>query len=193
MPRMLVILFLLGAIASCNSAPEITINKESTTPGTHLFAGDKRVELYKGSVAIGDNLNDLLEQKMGQRPIKEITVVNIVPSIDTKVCEAQTHLLGESKKLKSSIAKITISRDLPMAQSRFAREAKLENITYLSDYKTGDFGKSTGLMMKGSELLARGVIVTDAKGIIKYIQIVTNVYHLPDMDRAFNFANKLKK
>jgi thiol peroxidase len=78
-----------------------------------------------------------------------------------------------------------------MAQGRFAKEANLENITYLSDYKTGSFGDHTGLLMKGSLLLARAVIVTDAEGIVKYIHITPEVSHLPDMNKAFSVANKL--
>ena len=123
--------------------------------------------------------------------IDDVSVINIVPSIDTAICEEQTHLLGESDKLSNKVDKYVISRDLPMAQDRFAKEANLENITYLSDYKSGSFGEHTGLLMKGSLLLARAVIVTDAQGIVKYMQVTPEVSHLPNMNKAFTVANKL--
>jgi thiol peroxidase len=78
-----------------------------------------------------------------------------------------------------------------MAQRRFAAEAKLENIQYLSDYKSGGFGYASGLLMEGSELLARAVIVADKHGVVRYMQVVPDVTKMPDMDRAFTEAKKL--
>ena len=70
-----------------------------------------------------------------------VLIVSVVPSIDTKVCEEQTHYLGEEgDRLSPGIARITVSRDTPFAQTRFAEEAKLTDIRYLSDYKEGEFG-----------------------------------------------------
>jgi thiol peroxidase len=121
-----------------------------------------------------------------------VLFLSIVPSIDTRVCEAQTHYLGEEgDKLPQGIQRITISRDTPFAQKRFAREAKLMDIRYLSDYKEGAFGRATGLLMDGLKLLARSVIVVDKKGIIQSIQVVPEMTHMPDMERAFHKAVQL--
>ena len=74
-----------------------------------------------------------------------VLFLSIVPSVDTKVCEAQTHYLGEEGDvLPSTVKRIVISRDTPFAQARFSKEAKLEDVQYLSDYKEGTFGRSTG-------------------------------------------------
>jgi thiol peroxidase len=78
-----------------------------------------------------------------------------------------------------------------MAQKRFAAESGLENIQYYSDYKDAGFGKTTGLLIKGPELLTRGVLVLDQKGVIRYMQFVPKVEELPDMEKAFAFANQL--
>ena len=67
------------------------------------------------------------------------------------------------------------------------------NIEYLSDYKRGDFGRSTGLLAEGSMLLARSVILVDQKGIVRYIQVVPEMSHLPDLDKAFEKAIELTK
>ena len=137
-----------------------------------------------------ENLTDVdLSQEKGN-----VLFLSIVPSIDTKVCEAQTHYLGEEgDKLPPGIRRITISRDTPFAQKRFAREAKLTDIQYLSDYKRGDFGRSTGLLMEGFEVLARSVVLVDKNGRIRYIQVVPEMTHLPDMERAFQEAIRLLK
>ena len=78
-----------------------------------------------------------------------------------------------------------------MAQERFAREAKLENITYISDYKDASFGKKTGLLIEQSALLTRGVIVIDKAGKVAYMQFVDEITELPNMDQAIKFANNL--
>lgn len=121
-----------------------------------------------------------------------VLFLSIVPSIDTKVCEIQTHYLGEEgDKLPENVKRITISRDTPFAQSRFAREADLEDIIYLSDYKEGSFGRYTGLLIEDLMLLARSVVIVDQIGIVKYIQIVPEITNLPNMEHAFTKAKEL--
>jgi thiol peroxidase len=178
---------------SCNKADDFKINNDNISPGSKVQLGKNQVQLYSGSIKVGDNLNSFFNEFFKDKKIDKVSVINIVPSIDTPVCEGQTHSLGESGLLNSTVGKFTISSDLPMAQKRFAKEAKLENINYISDYKEGLFGKKTGLLMKGNQLLARAVLVTDAVGVIKYIQIVSNIAELPNMDKAYKFANELLK
>ena len=121
-----------------------------------------------------------------------VLLLSIVPSIDTKVCEEQTHYLGEEgDKLPPMVKRITISRDTPFAQARFGREAKLTDIQYLSDYKEGAFGRSIGLLIDSSRLLARAVILVDKQGIVQYIQVVPDTTHLPDLEKAFSKATTL--
>jgi thiol peroxidase len=123
-----------------------------------------------------------------------VLFLSIVPSIDTKVCEAQAHYLGEEgDRLPSQVSRITISRDTPFAQKRFAEEAKLTDITYLSDYKEGAFGRSTGLLVEGAMLLARSVILIDKHGVVRYVQVVPELTHMLDMETAFAKAQELAK
>ena len=42
-------------------------------------------------------------------------------------------------------------------------------------------------------LLARSVVLVDKQGIIRYIQAVPEMTHLPDMDKAFEKAMELTK
>jgi len=88
---------------------------------------------------------------------------------------------------------MTISRDTPFAQKRFAKEAKLTNLQYLSDYKEGEFGKGTGLLTEKTMLLARSIVLVDKKGTIRYIQVVPEITRLPDMEKAFQKAMELNK
>jgi len=128
------------------------------------------------------------EVKLSRERGKEL-LLSLVPSLDTPVCEVQTHYLGEEgDRLFSSVQRITISRVTPLAQKRFAEEAKLTDIRYLSDYRQGEFGKSTALLMDGLQLLARAVVLMDTHGVVRYIQVVPEIIHLPDMEAAFEKA-----
>ena len=122
----------------------------------------------------------------------KVRIISVVPSVDTPTCEAQTHQLSEKdRKLAEQVEMVTVSMDLPFAQQRFAKEAKIKNITFYSDYKSGQFGKNNGLMIDPLHLLARAVIVTDKKNIVRYIQIVPEISELPDMAAAMSAAKAL--
>jgi len=119
----------------------------------------------------------------------KVTILSVVPSLDTPTCDKQTHILSEENKGLDQTAKlVTISRDLPFAQKRFAKKANIHNILFLSDYRDAEFGKSTGLLIEESRLLARAIIVLDREGVIRYLEVVPELAQLPDMEKAFHSA-----
>ncbi len=122
----------------------------------------------------------------------KVRIINVVPSLDTPTCDAQTHeLVEKDPSLANSVELVTVSMDLPFAQARWARAAKAKNMIFLSDYKTGDFGTSTGLLIVPLHLLTRTVIVTDKDGIVRYMQVVPEISELPDMPAAMAAAKAL--
>lgn len=200
LPFLLLLLTILNGCAATTATP-MKINTGSVAPGTAVTRLGAPINLLGTPIMVGDKLpaSDLvaagtmatvdLAQAHGK-----VLILSLVPSIDTKVCEAQSHYLGEEgSRLPATIERITISRDTPFAQARFAREAKLEGIHFLSDYKEGAFGRSVGLLQDGSRLLARAVILVDGGGVVRYIQVVPELSELPDMERAFSEAEKLAK
>ena len=188
---------LLTACATNQSS--IVVETESVLPGTQVAKKGQNLPLTGTAIEIGQRLpeTELVDMKtMSAIDLNDyrgsVLFLSIVPSIDTNVCEAQTHYLGEEgDALPATIKRITISRDTPFAQARFAKEAKLEDIHYLSDYKEGAFGRSTGLLIDGPRLLARSVVLVDKQGIVRYIQVVPDITHLPDMNEAFAKAMEL--
>lgn len=123
----------------------------------------------------------------------KVTILSVVPSLDTPTCEEQTHILSEKNEgLDQTVRLITLSRDLPFAQKRFAKEAKIDNILFLSDYRDAGFGKASGLLIEENRLLARAVMVLDRTGIIRYLEIVPELSKLPDMQKVFDFARSLQ-
>jgi thiol peroxidase len=180
---------------------KIPMDPKSVDPGTTVTRGEARLQLLGSPISLGKTLpsvnlvdamtmqdTDLSKEKGA------VLFLSIVPSLDTPVCEEQTHYLGEEgEKMPKEVRRITISRDTPFAQKRFAKEAKLTNLQYLSDYKEGEFGRATGLLMDKLMLLARSVVLVDKKGIIRYIQVVPEITRLPDMEKAFQKAAELNR
>ena len=48
-------------------------------------------------------------------------------------------------------------------------------------------------MAEGLLLLARSVIIVDKEGTVRYIQVVPEMAHLPDMEKAFEKTIELAK
>lgn len=169
-------------------------------------AGDGNSVTFKGKplglagpgIKVGDQLRDVQVAK-GDLALVSITggkgrvrIINIVPSLDTTVCEQQTHYLSEKNGgLDQSVELITVSVDTPFAQGRFAKEAKINNVTFLSDFRGGDFGKTYGLLVADPHFLARTVMVVDKDNVIRYMQITPELAEMPDMDAAFQAARNL--
>ena len=122
----------------------------------------------------------------------KVTILSIVPSLDTPTCDKQTHILSEENKgLDQTATLITISRDLPFAQKRFAKNAKINNILFLSDYRGAEFGESTGLLIEESRLLTRAIIVLDREGVIRHLEVVPELTQLPELEKAFEIGRSL--
>ncbi len=200
---------LLG-LAGCLGAGHDSefLYKNLPVAGGSAVAGEGHTVLFKGSplalagtgVKVGDRLRDvrLTRTDLSQVNIVDtrgkgkVRIISVVPSLDTKVCEQQTHHLSERNKgLDKMVELITVSIDTPFAQKRFAEEAKIDNVTFLSDYRNADFGKTYGLFLKDPHILARAVMVVDAHNTIRYLQITPELAQLPDLDEAFQFARKL--
>ncbi len=164
-----------------------------------LFQG-KPLMLSGMGIKVGDKLRDvkLTQTDLSMVPINDtkgkgkVRIISIVPSLDTKVCEQQTHYLSEKNMgLDRMVELITISIDTPFAQKRFAEEAKITNVTFLSDFRAADFGKAHGLLLKDPHLLSRALLVVDKDNKVRYLQITPELAQLPDLEEAFRFARKL--
>ncbi|MBV8383521.1 MAG: thiol peroxidase, partial [Planctomycetaceae bacterium] len=108
---------------------------------------------------------------------------NVVPSLDTPVCNTQTRKFNEDlKALGDTVAAYTVSLDLPFAQQRWCTEAKVENLKNLSDVRDHSFGQNYGVLIQGLPipLLARAVFVVDPQDTIKYVEIVPEIAQEPN-------------
>lgn len=215
---MTLVLFRFSAVMAClaiggcagmgRSAESGFMYKNLPVAEESAVAGEGQRVLFKGSplvlsgngIKVGDHLRDV---KLAQADLSlvnivhtkgegRVRIISVVPSLDTKVCEQQTHHLSEKNKgLDKMVELITVSIDTPFAQKRFADEAKINNVTFLSDYRGGDFGKAHGLLLKDPHLLARAILVVDKHNVIRYLQITPELAQLPDMEEAFQYARSL--
>jgi thioredoxin-dependent peroxiredoxin len=112
---------------------------------------------------------------------------NVVPSLDTPVCNTQTKRFAEElKSLGDKVAAYTVSLDLPFAQARFCTEASIDNLTNLSDTHNHSFGEHYGVLIQDLPvpLLARAVFVVDSSNTIRYAEIVPEIAQEPDYEPA---------
>ena len=163
-----------------------------------MMKGDALPLAGKGMVEVGKPLPAAMVSTNELKPFNvadtggKVRIISVVPSVDTPTCDAQTHALSEENGgLDEQVELITISMDLPFAQSRFAKEANISNVTFLSDYNMRQFGDKNGLMIAPLGLLTRAVIVTDKDNIVRYLQVVPEVTALPDMQAAMDAARAL--
>ena len=189
-----------AAFAAGEEVQGIKVNKGTgnTGDGNTINMKGSPLPLSGQALKVGDQLPSAMVTGGNLGPVDiatgngKVRIISVVPSVDTPTCEAQTHQLSEKdRKLAEQVEMVTISMDLPFAQQRFAKEAKIKNITFYSDYKTGQFGKNNGLMIDPLHLLARAVIVTDKNNVVRYIQVVPEVTELPDMAAAMSAAKAL--
>ena len=115
-------------------------------------------------------------------------ILNISPSIDTRTCATSTRTFNQIASRLDNTDVYYVSADLPFAQSRFCGTEGLTNIKTASSFRS-DFGKAFGVtitsgVMKG--LLARAVVVLNAKGKVLYTELVSEISNEPNYDAAIN-------
>lgn len=113
------------------------------------------------------------------------SIVSVVPSLDTPVCQKQTKRFSdELGALGDRVNALTVSLDLPFAQNRFCGAENIKNLRTGSDYQDRNFGKSWGMLIEELKILARGVFVLDKDGKVVYAQLVKEVAEEPDYEAA---------
>lgn len=119
-----------------------------------------------------------------------VTIISVIPSLDTSICELQTYMLNKASQ-EDKLNIISISNDLPFAEQRFVREKGSENIVFLSDYLHNDFAKSYGVLIEEYNLLNRAIFVIDENKIIRHLEYLDQNTNLPDITKAVEVAKNL--
>lgn len=148
------------------------------------------ISLKGNEIKVGDNAPDF---RVLSTDLSEVTLndykgktrlISVVPSIDTGVCAQQTRKFNEEANGIPGVVVMTISVDLPFAQSRWCASNGLENIHTFSDHRDLSFGEAYGVVMEELRLLARSVFVVDGNDKVTYIEYVSEGTNHPNYDKA---------
>ncbi len=113
------------------------------------------------------------------------TMISVVPSLDTPVCQKQTKVFNEQLgALGDRINALTVSLDLPFAMNRFCGAENITHLVSASDYQDRSFGNNWGMLIEELKILARGTFVLDKDGKVVYAETVKEVAQEPNYDAA---------
>ena len=160
--------------------------------------GGNPVTLLGNEVKVGDKApnftvlaNDLspvtLEDSKGS-----VRLISVVPSLDTGVCDAQTRRFNEEAAKFDNVQILTISVDLPFAQSRWCGAAGVDKVQTLSDHRDLSFGEAYGIAIQEHRLLARAVFVVDSNDTVTYAEYVSEATDHPNYEAAIEAAKQAK-
>ncbi|MBZ5753196.1 thiol peroxidase [Metabacillus rhizolycopersici] len=151
-----------------------------TLIGSQVKAGDKAPNY---TVLANDLSEVTLDSSKGH-----VRLISVVPSIDTGVCDAQTRRFNEEATKLDNVKVLTVSVDLPFAQTRWCGSNGIENVQTLSDHRDLSFGEAFGVAIKELRLLARSVFVVDSNDVVTYAEYVNEVTEHPNYEAAIEAA-----
>ncbi len=153
-----------------------------TLLGPDIKTGDRAPDF----TAIDGELNEVsLSDYSGK-----IKVLSVTPSLDTQICDLQLRRFNhEAATLPGDVSVLNLSMDLPFAIARFCTTAGIDRAKALSDHRNAAFGGAYGVLIKELRLLARSIFIIDKNNIVRYREIVPELSHHPDYDKALSALN----
>lgn len=136
-------------------------------------------------------LSNALEEKSLSDYKGSVKLINVVPSLDTEICSLQTKRFNEEASDLGDLHILTISMDLPFAQSRWCGAEGIERVETLSDHRSGDFGRNYGVLIEELRLLARAIFVLNEEEKITYVEYVKEVGSHPDYEKVLNHLRSI--
>jgi thiol peroxidase len=120
-------------------------------------------------------------------------VLNIVPSLDTPVCQTSTRTFNQKGGSLDNTVVLVVSADLPFVGSRFCGAEGLNNVVTLSSFRNRDFHSKYGVdvadgPLKG--LTARAVVVLDENNKVVHSELVPEIKQEPNYDSALAALKK---
>jgi thiol peroxidase len=162
-------------------------------PGAVTFKGNP-MTLAGNAVTVGQKAPDFKLHRFEQGALGTITpadlkgkatLISVVPSLDTPVCQTQTKKFNDQlAALGDKINALTVSLDLPFAMNRFCGAESIKNMRVASDYQDRSFGNNWGMLIEELKILARGVFVLDKDGKVVYAEQVKEVGQEPNYEGA---------
>lgn len=164
---------------------QVTFKQDPVTLiGTEIKVGDTAPNFN----VLSNNLESVtLDDYKGK-----VKLISAVPSIDTGVCSEETIRFNKEADTIPNAHVLTISMDLPFAQTRWCAANNVKNLDTLSDHKDADFGKNYGVLIEELRLLTRAIFVVDSENKVTYVEYVDEVTNHPNYDKALEAAKAAK-
>ena len=89
-------------------------------------------------VLVDSDLNDVTLSSYDGKNI----ILNIIPSLDTPVCQKSTKIFNEKASTLPDVAILAVSADLPFAMKRFCSSESIESVKPLSMMRSRNFAKT---------------------------------------------------
>jgi len=119
-------------------------------------------------------------------------ILNIVPSLDTPVCQTSTRTFNEKAAALENTVVLTVARDLPFAMKRFCEAEGIQDVVPLAEMRNREFGSAYGMEIVDGPLagvLGRAIVVIDGGGTVVHAELVPEIAQEPDYDAALAAAN----
>lgn len=169
------------------------------TERTGVVTWNGPVTLVGPEIRVGDTAPDVALQGTDRAMINlsnwrgKVRVLNVVPSLDTGICDAQTRKFNqEVSNVNPDAVVLTVSADLPFAQKRWCGGEGLEHVITLSDHLAMAFGSAYGTYMKEHRLECRAVFVVDSTDNVTYAEYCPTIAQHPNYEAALAVVKAAK-
>lgn len=138
-----------------------------------------------GFVLCGADLSDVALSDFAGKTV----ILNIVPSLDTGVCQASARRFNEIASQVKDVKILNVSLDLPFAQGRFCGSEGLNDVINLSAFRSPDFGKAYGVQILDGPLaglFSRAVVLIGTDGRVLYHEQVPEIAQEPEYEAVLN-------
>ena len=118
-------------------------------------------------------------------------ILNIVPSLDTPVCQTSMVQFNQQAADAGNTIILTVSRDLPFAQKRFCEAKSIDQVIAVAEMRDREFGKAYGVEITDGPLtgiLARAIVVIDEDDKVVYTELVPEIAQEPNYAAALAAA-----
>ena len=161
--------------------------------GVVTFKGNP-LTLIGPEIRVGDQAPDFQVVAQDLSTVKfsdakgKVRLLNIVPSLDTPICDAQTRRFNEEAATLPGVEIWTISMDLPFAQKRWCGAFGVDHVKMVSDHREGSFGRGYGTLIKESRIMSRAIFVVDHNNILRHVEYVKEMGEHPNYEAALAAA-----
>ena len=146
--------------------------------------------LVKEPLKIGDQAADFELEDLKDKVFRlfqlldKPLIISVVPDINTSVCSVQTRKFNEMMANFEEANFVTVSNNTKEQQASWCAAEGL-NLVMLHDPEN-TFGQAYGVLIPELNVYARSVFVINSNGKIIYEEIVPEMTHEPDYQKAID-------